>query len=87
MSDDLAHVLRHADECHGIVTRDGEMDACGKPPVAIIDGRDTEAEGYWPACAFHAHRYGRMRCVPIEQIIRAITEVPDRQVLDNRVNR
>lgn len=44
--------------CHGIVTRDGWEDACGKPATSIIDGRGTEAETYWPACTYHAHRYG-----------------------------
>jgi len=64
----LARVLRDADHCHGIVTRDGEQDACGKPPVAIVDGRGTEAETYWPVCAYHAHRYGAGRVVPLAQV-------------------
>lgn len=69
MSDDLARVLANADHCHGIVTRDGEQDACGKPPVAVIDGRGTEDEGYWPACAYHANRYGRGKCVPLARLL------------------
>lgn len=68
----LALVVRRADHCHGIVTREGEMDACGKPPVAIIDGRSSEDETFWPACSFHAHRYGRGRCVPLSVIVTAV---------------
>jgi hypothetical protein len=68
---ELAEVLRTADHCHGIVTRDGEQDACGKPPVAIIDWRGTEAETYWPVCAYHAHRYGDGRAVPLRDILAA----------------
>jgi hypothetical protein len=64
--------LRRAAEhghCHGIVTRDGEQDACHKPTVAIIDGRGTEAETYWPACTYHAHRYGDGRVVPLLDVL------------------
>lgn len=71
MSDLLTEVLR-ADHCHGIVTRDGEMDACGKPPVAIIDARGAEDGCYWPACAYHAHRYGRGHVVPLPDLLAAI---------------
>lgn len=68
MSESLTSVLSRADRCHGIVVHDGIMDACDKPAVAIIDGRDTEDEGYWPACAYHANRYGRGKCVPLSDL-------------------
>lgn len=68
---DLDREIRTADECHGVVTRDFEQDACGKPPVAIIDGRGTEAETFWPACAYHAHRYGGGRVVSIAVLLAA----------------
>lgn len=74
MSADLRRVLMTADHCHGIVVRDGIEDACGKPPVAIIDGRGTEAETYWPACAYHANRYGRGKCVPLADLAALVTE-------------
>lgn len=69
MSDELRRVLTTADHCHGLVIRDGIEDACGKPPVAIIDARDTEDDCYWPACAYHAHRYGRGKCVPLAELV------------------
>jgi len=61
----------HDQHCHGIVTRDGEQDACHKPTVAIIDGRGTEAETYWPACTYHAHRYGGGRVMPLMDLLLA----------------
>ena len=66
-----AEILR-ADHCHGLVTRDGEEDACGKPPVAIIDATAAEAGCYWPACAYHANRYGRGHVVPLARIVEAL---------------
>lgn len=42
--------------CHGIVTRDGEQDACCKDATTII--YDAESADVWPACTWHAHRYG-----------------------------
>jgi hypothetical protein len=70
---DLTHEVRRAKECHGLVTRDGHEDACGKPAVAIIDARDREDGCYWPACAYHAHRYGRGRVVPLTAIREALS--------------
>lgn len=69
----IARVARTADHCHGIVTRDFKQDACGKPPVAIIDGAEWD-EDYWPACAYHAHRYGRSKCVPLTEVLAAVAE-------------
>ena len=57
------------DHCHGLVLRDGEQDACGKPPVAVIDGRGSEDVSFWPACAYHAHRYGGPSCVPLSVLL------------------
>lgn len=42
--------------CHGIVTRGGEEDACCKSATAIV--YDAESANVWPACTWHAHRYG-----------------------------
>lgn len=70
----LASEVKRADHCHGLVVRDGEQDACGKPPVAIIDGRGTEAETFWPVCAWHANRYGRGRCVPLRVLLASLRE-------------
>ena len=69
---ELAAVIHGADHCHGLVIRDGIEDVCGKPPVAVIDGRGTEEGTYWPACAYHAHRYGHGRCVPLADIDAAL---------------
>jgi hypothetical protein len=74
-ADDLPRELFAADHCHGIVYRDGDMDACGKPPVALIDARDLEDGCIWPACAYHANRYGRGRCVPLADIVTALKVV------------
>lgn len=74
----IAAEVRGADHCHGLVVRDGEEDACGKPPVALIDGRGTESETFWPACAYHANRYGGERCVPLLSIAAALF---DRRVI------
>lgn len=70
----LAHEVKTADHCHGLVVRDGEQDACGKPPVAIIDGRGTEDVSFWPACAYHANRYGQGRCVALSVILASLSE-------------
>lgn len=64
--------LRESDGCHGTVTRDGETDACDKPATVIVDGRGTEDETYWPACTFHAYRYGRGRVVPLRAILEEV---------------
>lgn len=42
--------------CDGIITRDGIEDACCKPATAVI--YDAESASIWPACTWHAHRYG-----------------------------
>ena len=42
--------------CHGIVTRDGIEDACCKDATTII--YDPESVTLWPACTWHANRYG-----------------------------
>lgn len=68
----LRQVILTADHCHGIVTRGGWQDACGKPPVAIIDDRDAEAQCYWPACAYHANRYAAGRCVALPALAEAL---------------
>lgn len=70
----LAEEIASADHCHGLVTRDGEQDACGKPPVAIIDARDFEDGCYWPACAYHANRYGNGRCVSLSELRAALED-------------
>jgi len=69
---DLRRTLTTADECHGLVVRDGVQDACGKPPVAVVDDR-TEDGGYWPACAWHANRYGLGRCVRLRALVNAVS--------------
>jgi hypothetical protein len=56
---------RLAGGCHGIVTRDFEQDACGKPVTTIID----DPEGAWPACTYHAHRWGEGRVIPLADIL------------------
>lgn len=67
--DDLRRVLLSADHCHGIVTKDGEQDACGKPPTTVIVASDLDDGGHWPACTYHAHRYGRDRVVPLPALL------------------
>ena len=59
--------------CHGIVTRNGEQDACGKTPTMLIDARTFEDGCIWPACTYHAHRYGRGHVVPLAAIIRELS--------------
>ena len=71
----LGYRVKTADHCHGLVIRDGCEDACGKPPVAIIDARDFEDGDFWPACAYHANRYGRGQCVPLALIDAALRGV------------
>lgn len=46
--------------CCSTVTRNGELDACGKPAVGFVTGREWDegwADGY-PACSWHLNRYG-----------------------------
>lgn len=42
--------------CHGIVVRDGEQDACSKDATTVL--YDAESASIWPACSWHANRYG-----------------------------
>ncbi|MBB3040986.1 hypothetical protein [Nocardioides soli] len=56
--------------CAGIVTRDGEMDACCKAATTII--YDAEHASVWPACTWHAHRYGG--ALTLAQIREALTQ-------------
>ncbi len=42
--------------CHGIITRDSIEDACCKDATTVI--YDAESASLWPACTWHAHRYG-----------------------------
>lgn len=42
--------------CAGIVTRSCEEDACCKNATTIV--YDLEGANPWPACTWHAHRYG-----------------------------
>jgi hypothetical protein len=42
--------------CAGVVTRDGDEDACCKDATTIV--HDAESADVWPACTWHAHRYG-----------------------------
>lgn len=65
----LARAMRYPG-CHGIVVRGGVQQPCEKPTVGIIDGR-THDEDYWPACAYHLHRYGAGRVVPLADLIAA----------------
>ena len=51
--------------CHGIVTRDGWIDACNKPAVAAV--YSPEKAGIWPACTWHSHRYGTGLMVTLAQ--------------------
>lgn len=53
--------------CSGIVTRGGVEDACCKPATAIV--YDAESADVWPACTWHAHRYGG--ALTLEQIAEA----------------
>lgn len=49
--------LEHLDIlCAGIVTRDFIEDACCKPATTVL--YDTESADVWPACTWHANRYG-----------------------------
>ena len=55
--------------CHGIVTRAGEEDACCKPATTVL--YDAEDADVWPACTWHAHRYGG--ALTLAQIREALT--------------
>ena len=48
--------------CDSEVTRDGELDACNKPAVAVR----YDAEGVWPVCVYHC-RVGHM--VPLQELL------------------
>lgn len=54
--------------CAGIVVRDGEEDACCKPACVIAYHPDG---GVWPACVWHAHRYGG--ALTLAQVAEALT--------------
>lgn len=65
-----------ASTCHGIVIRQGEMDACNKETVGFIDGRSSEEGCVWPACAYHLHRYGAGRIVPLWSVLDLVRVEP-----------
>ncbi len=48
--EDLDHL------CHGEVTRDGHLEACMKDATAVL--YDAESASIWPACTWHANRWG-----------------------------
>lgn len=56
--------------CHGLVIRDGHEDQCCKPPTTAI--YDVENVAIWPACTYHAHRYGSGRTMTLAQIREAL---------------
>ena len=64
---------KHGPVCHGVVTRDGHEDACGKPAVAVI-GRSIAHGAPWAACGWHAHRYGQGRLVTLATIAQALED-------------
>ena len=55
--------------CAGIVYRQGDMDACCKPATTIV--YDAEGADVWPACTWHAHRYGG--ALTLAQVREALT--------------
>ena len=55
--------------CGGIVVRDGEEDACCKSATSAI--YDAESASVWPACSWHANRYGG--ALTVAQIREALT--------------
>jgi hypothetical protein len=55
--------------CHGIAIREGHEDACNKPATTVI--YDREGADIWPACTWHAHRYGG--ALTLEQVRTALT--------------
>lgn len=62
--------IEHLDTlCAGIVTRQGEEDACCKDATTIV--YDAESATPWPACTWHAHRYGG--ALTLAQIREALT--------------
>ena len=58
--------------CHGIATREGVQDACGKPVAGLIDDRASEGGCYWAACTYHLHRWGRGNVVPLSAVLAAL---------------
>jgi len=67
--------------CHGAVTRAGEEYPCFKPAAAVL--WDEEIAGIWPACIWHANRFGG--ALTLDQVSEALRwgatsferEVPD----------
>jgi hypothetical protein len=55
--------------CHGIVVHQGEQGPCCKPATAIV--YDAEGADVWPACTWHAHRYGG--ALTLSQVREALT--------------
>jgi hypothetical protein len=55
--------------CEGIVIRGGEEQPCCKDATAIV--YDAESTSLWPACTWHAHRYGG--ALTLAQIREALT--------------
>lgn len=55
--------------CEGLVVRKGEEDACCKDATTIV--YDAETASVWPACTWHAHRYGG--ALTLSQIREAMT--------------
>lgn len=55
--------------CAGIAVREGEEQPCCKDATAIV--YDAESASVWPACTWHAHRYGG--ALTLTQVREALT--------------
>ena len=71
LADEIQHM---ATECEFATTRDGELEPCDKPTVAVVI---YPWEGGWvidAACLHHAHQSGKARVVPLGDVIAAARE-------------
>ena len=69
-------------ECEGAVTRNGELDVCGKPAVCVkLWPEEWDEHPSYPgaACAYHAHQSGS--ALPITN------EIADAIIASNRRRR
>jgi hypothetical protein len=56
---ELEHIRKYPHHCHAEVTRKGELEPCGRTPVAIRNLDNEGYTGWWPVCAYHT-RKGQM---------------------------
>lgn len=55
--------------CHEEVTRQGQLEPCGKVAVGMIRWHDDDLSGAYPACAWHLNAAGEDNATPLDELL------------------